>query len=789
MDLAFYTDARDNKPACVDASWPELVDLLSEVKFTDCHPCAGKECPHKFCQAWSPVKIAPGGMRANDNVMAVTVAVFDLDHLDHDALVQVAERIEGFEHLLHSTHNPGCYRLVMPLSRDVTPGEWRTFLRTAVAEMKLPADPACKDLSRLYFLPTCPTGRDPLVAHGEGASLDVDAILALASKHGTTMHRIPMPDETPDETPDDITTDIATLRKRLAEWRRKKASSTKPDDAERWSIMGRVLKGEPLAQEGARDNTVNQASSLLAFVLASGTPSEAVIELLRPSIGAMHVEPEGVGHWIDRARFSYERAMGRRIERDAQRAEDERVIGDRMRAMAKPRALTAPDAAPTTPTGDAPHTEAEEPDAWRADLIMRADKTPKSCGENAVVILSKHPEVKGSLRFNEVTKELEVHGGRFAGVSSEVLDVCVADWLCREFGMSLGLAEVGQRLMRVARMNSYDPLADYLHGLVWDGVPRAKDFLTYYCDAPTVDSAGTDIAEHLKRIGQRWLISAVARGLNPGCQVDTTLILEGKQGVRKTSALRVLGGPFFVTMQLVLGDKDTKMLAARNWIVELAELASLRRGESASQKAFLTTTEDQCRPPYGRVLVRWPRRCVFVGTVNPDDGGYLTDTTGNRRYWPVLCGPGMYDRLEVLARDRDQIWAEAVALYKAGECWWLNASDQSTADAQADERLGESAIESRTAEWWAALHPSKRPHEVTTAYILESVLGFPFDRITRDLQMQVGTALRRLNFTKKRTRIDGRSTSTFTPTPEMLSAPQGTRAVSHLRLIANANSA
>lgn len=768
MRIAFYDDNRDNNPASVDATWEELVELLSDVRYTACvpsgssyhvsrgaeetHVFTGKECPHKYGQAWSPVDIE--GQRANDNVRAVTVAVFDLDGLTFDQLQGVAERIDGYEYLVHSTHNHQededrfYLRLVMPLSHEVPAALWRHVLRGIITRFKLPADPSCKDLSRLYFLPTIPQGRTPMVERGRGRSLDV----ASFTEESTPVEPRPRPAVEPAGDADTEPVDLSTLRGRLVEARRRKASSTKPEDRERYELLGRILKGDPLAEPGTRDNTVNQAASLLAFVLPSETPVDAALELLRPSVAAMDTEPEGVDHWMERAERSYSRAADRRAERDAKTKEMNEALAARMKALA--------------PKEPAVQQDGEE---WKKLLITKANGELKACGENAYTLLTYAPEVRGTFKFNEVEKVIEVHGGPFAKVHADILDVTVADWLQRVWGMSLSIGEVGQRIMRAARACAYDPLAQYLTELKWDGLPRASRFLTDYCGAVCIDSQGNDIADYLSRISSRWLISAVARALEPGSQVDTVLILEGKQGVRKTSALRVLGGPWFCDTQLVLGDKDSKMLAASNWIVEIAELASFKRSETEAQKAFLTTRTDKYRPPYGRVLVACPRRCVFVGTVNPEDGGYLTDRTGNRRYWPVYCN--QVD-LEALERDRDQLWAEAVHLFRAGERWWLDDEEQRVADAQAEERLGESMIESRIAAWWYSMHPDKRPKQVTSHEVAETGLRYTFDRINRTVQMEIGNALRKLGFDKGRPMIHGRLTYVYVPSEELSKAPQ-----------------
>jgi predicted P-loop ATPase len=201
-----------------------------------------------------------------------------------------------------------------------------------------------------------------------------------------------------------------------------------------------------------------------------------------------------------------------------------------------------------------------------------------------------------------------------------------------------------------------------LRGLKWDGVQRVDGWLSAYL--------GVEDNEYARAVGSRWLISAVARIFRPGAKADCCLILEGPQGIRKSTALRTLAGEFFTDELADLGSKDAAMQTRGVLIIELSELDSLSHSEVARIKAFMSRTTDRFRPPYGMRLVESPRQCVFAGTVNHST--YLRDETGARRFWPITCG-GI--EVEALARDRDQLWAEAKAKFEAGCVWWLNTAE------------------------------------------------------------------------------------------------------------------
>jgi predicted P-loop ATPase len=236
----------------------------------------------------------------------------------------------------------------------------------------------------------------------------------------------------------------------------------------------------------------------------------------------------------------------------------------------------------------------------------------------------------------------------------------------------------GQAVQTAARDRPFHPVKTYLHGLQWDGIARVDGWLSSYL--------GSEETEYSRAVGSRWLISAVARIFRAGAKADCCLILEGPQGIRKSTALRTLAGEYFTDELADLGSKDAAMQTRGVWIIELSELDSLSHSEVARIKAFMSRTTDRFRPPYGMRLVESPRQCVFAGTVNHST--YLRDETGGRRFWPIACG-----RIDVdaLARDRDQLWAEAKVRFEAGAVWWLETAElvQMASDQQIDRYEGD----------------------------------------------------------------------------------------------------
>ena len=223
-------------------------------------------------------------------------------------------------------------------------------------------------------------------------------------------------------------------------------------------------------------------------------------------------------------------------------------------------------------------------------------------------------------------------------------------------------AQVIKFLAESYRVN---PLKLFLQGKEWDRTPRLSTWLTHYMS--------TKSDEYTQAVGRKWWISAVARAMQPGCQADHMLIFEGRQSIGKSRAVRIIGGPFYTEFSGSIsghtGEKDFVATISGKIVVEMSELATMRRAEIDNLKSMLTKTTDDTRLSYERDVKAYPRTCVFIGTTNEMGGSYIADATGARRFWPVTVGLTGPVKLELLEQDVDQLWAEAVHAYSAGEDW------------------------------------------------------------------------------------------------------------------------
>jgi predicted P-loop ATPase len=308
-------------------------------------------------------------------------------------------------------------------------------------------------------------------------------------------------------------------------------------------------------------------------------------------------------------------------------------------------------------------------------------------------------------------------------------------------------------VMVVADENRFHPIRDYLDGLVWDCMPRLSGWIETYLGATVPDGKTED--EHaeatakrtyIREVSQRWPISAVARIYKPGCKADCALIEEGPQGAGKSSALAALvpNPDWFADEISDLGSKDSAQDLRGKWIIELAELSAMKRGDIERTKAFMSRATDHYRPSYGRRSQDFPRQCVFAGTTNSDT--YFGDETGNRRFWPVKVG---IINLEALRRDRDQLWAEAVAAFKAGEKWWLDREIEKVAAEEQAERRIVDPWEQPLLEWAGRqVNPVSMPEALTA-------LSVPVERHDQASANRVARIFKVAGWEKAQRRVAG----------------------------------
>lgn len=358
-------------------------------------------------------------------------------------------------------------------------------------------------------------------------------------------------------------------------------------------------------------------------------------------------------------------------------------------------------------------------------LVKNRDDKPVPCLANACLLTSQ--AFPATFRLNTFTGKTEVHRAIPSPVTGqpmaqdgprELTDsdyTAVSAALARSHGLSFSVQQVSAAIQSVAAENAYHPIRDYLTGLKWDGVPRLDHWLHDYL--------GADESDYTAGVGRMFLVGLVARVMKPGCKNDYMLILEGQQGIRKSTACRVLaGGRYFSDNLPPIRDanKDLSQHLSGKWLIEMAEMSATSRADAESLKAFLTRTEETYRPAYGRNEVTQPRQCVFIATTNKTE--YLRDATGDRRFWPVKCGQnGEPCDIKGLQAARDQLFAEAFHLYKHDEKYWPDS------DFEAEHIRPEQAKRYDDHPWMGTLETHFRTHpdmkEVTVSGLLNVPIG------------------------------------------------------------------
>ena len=367
---------------------------------------------------------------------------------------------------------------------------------------------------------------------------------------------------------------------------------------------------------------------------------------------------------------------------------------------------------------------------WTTLLLTKKDRSVKRAYHNVAVFVRHFPEYRGKWSLDEMTDTPWYAGEPMA--PSFVHEVRAhAD---RRLGFTPAVADVEAAIVAAAQDRPFHPIRQYLRSLDWDGIPRL--------DAMARDYLGSDSPLHAEMV-RRWMIGAAARALQPGCKLDTALMLVGAQGIGKSTFFQILGGPWHADSFVDITNKDSFVQIHAAWIYELAELENVVTGRAESRlKAWLTSTHDMFRAPYQRTAERRARGCIICGTTNRQQ--FLTDDTGSRRFWIVPVHQQI-DRA-LLAEMRDQLWAEAVCAAEAGEPWWLSEASEAARELANRDHQEDDVWQDLIAEWLST--PAIK--ETTVSRLLSDALKVEYAKQDRWAQMRVSRALKQLGWQRVR---------------------------------------
>ena len=646
------------------------------------------------------------GRRKTGNVLARQILTLDLDFPPADFWDALMNNLElDAAMAVYSTHKYSektpRYRLIMPLDRDVTPDEYEAIARKIAEKIGIDYfDDSTYQPTRLMYWPSNSTDVVPFFKYYDAPFLKADSVLA--------------------EYPDWTDTSFWPESSRMTGIRKKQADK-QGDPLEKKGIVGAFCRTYTIPEaiekflpdvyiRTAKDDryTYAQGSTAAGLVVYDGETFAYSNHSTDPASGQLCnafdlVRIHKFGDLDDgsedkngKDRPSY-KAMADYITQ-----EDDATKLTLARDTKERAVLDFEQSAPE-----------ETDEDWETKLSRTEDGAVRAIITNAVLILQNQPELQG-IRFNELSGAIEVKGKlpwkRPNKYWRDADDAQLYGWVADQYGVQFPENKFTKALTIVVDQRRFNPLKEYLAGLPeWDGVPRVDTLL--------IDYLGAEDTAYTRAVTRKTLIGAVQRVWEPGCKFDTVLVLDGKPGIGKSTLLRKLGGKWF-SDSLSLADTRDKTAAEKLqgvWIMEIGEMQGTRKADVDIMKGFISRQVDEYRAAYGRVVERHPRTAIICGTTNSTTG-FLRDTTGNRRFWPVPVNGGTKSVWEMTEATRAQIWAEAIVYATDGEDSFLDAAMEKEAEKmqqmalEYNEREGEVVeyLETLLPEDWYSWDPDKR---------------------------------------------------------------------------------
>ena len=373
-----------------------------------------------------------------------------------------------------------------------------------------------------------------------------------------------------------------------------------------------------------------------------------------------------------------------------------------------------------------------DPSVWQR-LRMGRESTPTNTTANLLTVLDDDPRWSSRLTYDAFSLDVCLDG---VPLPEEQATRLVGK-LGHDYALDTSTPALLECVRAVAVARKFHPVQQWLSSLTWDGTPRVNDLMLRGFGAlPRND------VDLVRVVGAKFLVSLVARAMQPGAQVDTMLVLTGKQGAHKSSSFRALvGDAWFADTKMDLANKDSFINLSGKWLVEFGEMAAVRKVDDNTGKGWLTSRVDRYRAPYAKRAEDHPRQSVACGTANGEDYEFLQDPTGWRRYWPMTVA-----RADIawIAEHREQLFAEAVVMYGAGFKWWF---DEGSEEAERLKAFVAPYVPTHpwteaVAGWLQATANDRNLEVFTVATVLNRALGMQVVDITKGYQNEVANILR-----------------------------------------------
>lgn len=606
------------------------------------------------------------GHRKTGYVVARQIVTLDLDFPPADLWAHLINEVDlGCAMAVYSTHKHTearpRLRLIMPLDREVTPDEYEAIARKIAEKIGIDYfDDTTFQPTRLMYWPSNSADVEPYFRFFDAPFLSADDIL--------------------NEYPDWTDTSYWPESSRMTGIRRRQADK-QSDPLEKKGIVGAFCRTYTIPQAIGKflPDVYTATAKPDRYTYAAGSTAAGLVvydgELF--AFSNHSTDPAGgqlcnafdlvrihkFGHLDEDAAPD---ASGKKLPSFHAMTEFAANDPDTKRRILDENRQHAVDDF-STPTEE----DAAADSNWQAELDMSDKGVLVPNARNALLILRHDPKLQG-IRYNELSGAVEapmsLPWNRQNKYWYDVDDAQLYMWVSVTYRVNFTDKIFQKAFATVTNERRFNPLREYICGLPeWDGVPRV--------DTLFIDYLGADDTEYTRAVTRKSLVGAINRVLQPGCKFDTVLVLDGKPGIGKSTILQKLGGQWF-SDSLSLADTRDKTAAEKLqgcWIMEIGEMQGTRKADVDILKGFLSRQVDEYRPAYGRVVERHPRTCVIFGTTNATTG-FLRDTTGNRRFWPVpVNGSGTKSVWDITEDERAQIWAEAFALSAEGEDTFLDA--------------------------------------------------------------------------------------------------------------------
>lgn len=657
MKLSIGNSRMDKKWNLVDMELSEFRDRISQTRRTaetvEQYRKMGKARQDSIKDVGGFVLgTLKGGRRKKDCVLTRSGLSLDMDYATADVIDQL-EMFFLFRCFVYSTHKhtpeKPRLRLIIPLAREVTPDEYCAVARKVADEIGIEMfDDTTYEPSRLMYWPSTSSDGEFVFQDIEGALLDPDAILSKYHDWHNT-----------------------------AEW---------PVSNRQQTIVNRDIKkqADPLEKQGmvgafCRTYSITDAIDLFLpdVYKRSAMPgrydyipadSHAGVVIYEDRFAySHHATDPACGKLMnafDVVRIHKFGALDAKADEDTDpaklpsfKAMQDFALKDEQVKMQLAKERVA--AAQTD-------FEAEDDDSWQKALELDKQGKVKDTLTNIALIIRHDPQLKGIV-YNEFKSMVDVTGDLpWKQVKPGWGDTdisCAKLYFERVYGIWSPTKFKDALLAVVSAERLYHPIKEYFETLEWDGTERLDTLL--------IDYLGAEDTQYVRSVTRKTLTAAVARVYEPGIKFDSILVLNGPQGIGKSTLFALLGKQWY-SDSLSISDMKDKTAAEKlqgYWILELGELAGIKKVDVETVKSFVTRTDDKFRQSYGVAVESHPRSCIIVGSTN-SEGGFLRDITGNRRFWPVhVTGGGKHHPWEL--QDVDQIWAEAIERYRAGEELYL----------------------------------------------------------------------------------------------------------------------